>query len=324
MMEILKTENASLSGRSSRTNAIGVLVHGKKTSAVDVSASSTTAPHSALLQHYAKVCLVCTQAQREVAQLQSQLQDAVTQQEALQQALHDMQSTIAVLRHQIQQQAQAGTRDADAHPQPGIRQRGGSSSMQQLSQAAPAGALVLALQQQVADLKELTGCLGDSQQQQHLKHQLSQSVSLDRRMHHGRACGDMAGPCGGSAKALEGRAGSPRGLSASGPGLKHDYMMPSPGPRSVPKRRLPMSSYASPASQPDHLTDVIKAHHASHQSAAETTAGDKCWCGRPKKLTGPAVSTPSKPGAAGTVDGLSSAAKQHCANLHTPSRFIDR
>lgn len=270
---------------------------------------------------------MCAQAQSEVAQLQSQLQDAVTQQEALQQALHDMQSTTATLRDQIQQQAQAGSHDADAHPQPGNQQRGSSDAKQQLSQTTPASALVQALQQQVEDLKELSACLSDSQQQRQLKHQLCQSVSLDRSVRHSRACGDVAGPRGGLAEACGGMARSARGLSASDAGLKHDCMMPLPGPRSVPNRRLPMSSYASPASQPDpHLTDVIKAHHPPHQSAAETAAGDKCWCGRPKKLTGSTVSTPSNDyhGTAKTANGVSSAAGHHSASVHTPSRFPDR
>lgn len=275
------------------------------------------------MQKNAKICLMCAQAQSEVAQLQSQLQDAVTQQEALQQALHDMQSPIAVLRDQIEQQAQAGSHDADAHLQPAAQQRGSSNSMQQLSQAAPAGALLQSLQQQVADLKDLSARLSNNQQQ-HLKHQLSQSLSLDRPNHHGRAGGDIAGPRRGLAEAHGGMTRSPRGLSALGAGLKHDCMMPPPGPRSVPNRRLPMSSYASPASQPDpHLTDVIKAHHPPRQSTAETTAGDKCWCGRPKKLTGSAVSKPSNRGTARTVDGVSSA-RQHSASLHTPPRFPDR
>ena len=278
-----------------------------------------------LMHNNAKVCLLCAQDQSEVAQLQSQLQGAVTQQEALQQALNDMQSTIAVLRDQVQQQAQAGTHDADAYPQPGNHEKGSSNTMQQLSQAAPATALVQALQQQVADLKELSACLSTSQQQRHLKHQLSQSVSLDKPVHHDTARGEIGGPHGGLAEAHGGMARSPRGLSAAGAGLKHDCMMPPPGPRSVPNRRLPMSSYASPASQPDpHLTDVIKAHHPSRQSAAETAAGDKCWCGRPKKLTGLTVNTPSNCGTAREVNGLSSAARQHITNLHVPSRFPDR
>ena len=279
------------------------------------------------MHNSAKVCLVFAQAQSEVVQLQSQLQDAVTQQEALQQALNDMQSTIAFLRDQIQQQAQAGTHDADAYPQPGNQERGSSNAMQQLSQSAPTAALVQALQQQVADLKELSACLSDSQQQRHLKHPLSQSVSLEKPGHHGRACGDMAGPRGGLAEAHGGMARSPRGLSTAGAGLKHDCMMAPPGPRSVPNRRLPMSSYASPASQPDpHLTDVIKAHHPSRQSAAETAADDKCWCGRPKKLTGSTVNTPSTFPAltARTVNGVSSAGRQHSTSLHTPSSFPDR
>lgn len=266
---------------------------------------------------------MCAQAQSEVAQLQSQLQDAVIQQEALQQALHDMQSTIAVLRDQIQQQAMASTH-SNAYAQPGTRQRDDSSAMQQLTQVFPASGLVQALQQQVEDLRKLSACLSDSQQQQqHLKHQLTQSVSLDRTMHHSR---DMAGPRGGLAEAHGGMARSPRGLSASGARLKHDCMMPPPGPRSVPNRRLPMSSYASPASHPDpHLTDVIKALHHTRQSTADTTADDKCWCGRPKKLTGSTVnSTPSKRGTAGTIDVVSSIARQQRANIHTPSRLPDR
>ena len=262
---------------------------------------------------------MCAQAQSEVAQLQSQLQDAVTQQEALQQALHDMQSIMAVLREQIQQ---AGTHDADADPQFGNQQRGSSNAMQQLGQATSANALVQALQQQVEDLKELSSCLSDSQQQRRLKHQLCQSISLDRSVRHSR---DMAGPRDGLAEAHGGMARSPRGLSASGAGLKHDCMMPPPNPRSVPNRRLPMSSYASPASQPDpHLTDVIKAHHPPCQSAAETAAGDKCWCGRPKKLADSTVSTPSNRGTARTASGVNSAAGHHSANVHTPLSIPDR
>ena len=258
------------------------------------------------------------QAQSEVAQLQSQLQDAVIQQEALQQALHDMQSTIAVLRDQIQQQAVASTH-TDAYAQPGIRHRDDSSAMQQLTQVFPASGLVQALQQQVEDLRKLSACLSNTQ---HLKHQLTQAVSLDRTMHHRR---DTAGPHGGLAEAHGGMARSPRGLSASRAGLKHDCMMPPPGPRSVPNRRLPMSSYASPASHPDpHLTDVIKALHHTRQSNADTTADDKCWCGRPKKLTGSPVSTPSKRGTAGAISGVSSIARQQRATVHTPCRLPDR
>ena len=268
---------------------------------------------------------MCAQAQSEVAQLQSQLQDAVIQQEALQQALHDMQSSIAVLRDQIQQQAVASPHP-EAYAQPGTQKRDDSSAMQQLTQVFPASALVQGLQQQVEDLRKLSACLSNSQQQQqqqqHLKHQLTQAVSLDRAMHHGR---DMAGPYGGLAEAHGGMARSPRGLSASGAGLKHDCMMPPPGPRSVPNRRLPMSSYASPASHPDpHLTDVIKALHHTRQSTADATAGDKCWCGRPKRLTGSTVGTPSKRGTAGAINGVSSVARQQRATMHTPSRLPDR
>lgn len=263
------------------------------------------------------------QAQSEVAQLQSQLQDAVIQQEALQQALHDMQSTIAVLRDQIQQQAVASPHP-EAYAQPGTQKRDDSSAMQQLTQVFPASGLVQALQQQVEDLRKLSACLSNSQQQQQqqLKHQLTQAFSLDRAMHHSRG---VAGPCGGLAEAHGGIAKSPRGLSASGAGLKHDCMMPPPGPRSVPNRRLPMSSYASPASHPDpHLTDVIKALHHTRQSTADASAGDKCWCGRPKKLTGSTVGTPSKRGTAGAINGVSSVARQQRATMHTPSRLPDR
>lgn len=284
---------------------------------------------SLLLSPWATVCWgvtkpspVCAQAQSEVAQLQSQLQDAVIQQEALQQALHDMQSTIAVLRGQIQQQAMESTR-TDAYGQPGTRERDGSSAMQQVTQGLPASGLVQALQQQVEDLRKLSACLSDSQQQQqHLKQQLTQSVSLDRTMHHSRG---MAGPLGGLAEAHGGTARSPRGLSASGAGLKHDCVMPPPAPRSVPNRRLPMSSYASPTSHPDpHLTDVIKALHPTCQSTADTAADEKCWCGRPKKLMGSTVGTPSKCGTAGMVNGVSSVTRQQRAAVHTPSRLPDR
>ena len=261
---------------------------------------------------------MCAQAQSEVAQLQSQLQDAATQQEALQQALHDMQSTIAVLREQIQQQAEASAVDADAYLQPGSQQRASSTS-QLSSQATHASTLVRALQQQVEDLKDISACLSDSRQQ-HMKHQPSRSMSLDRSNTHIRACKDVAGAHGGMT-------GSPRGLSETG--QRHDCMMPPPAPRSMPNRRLPMSAYASPASKPaSHHTSAIKAHQPTRQSvamsAADTAAGDKCWCGRPKQLAGSTVGTPSNRGIARRTHETSSAVGQQRVTLHTPSRFPDR
>lgn len=290
--------------------------------------------HVCLLEHLsmlakAKQSLsgVCTQAQAEVAQLQSQLQDAVTQQEALQEALHDMQSTIAVLREQIQQQAEGSSAcDAGTHPLHGHQQRG--STAQVLSQATPASALVQALQQQVEHLKEISACLSDSQQQQqqqqHMKHQPARAISLDSPVTHSRACRDMAGNPRGLAGAHAGMMGSPRGWSASGATLKHECMMPPPAPRSMPSRRLPMSAYASPASQPaSPRINAIKAHHPLSQPAAESAADDKCWCGRPKRLMGSVVATPLRYSTTG-IAARTSPAIRRGVPLQTSSGRPDR
>ncbi|KAL3140291.1 hypothetical protein ABBQ38_004559 [Trebouxia sp. C0009 RCD-2024] len=263
---------------------------------------------------------VCAQAQAEVAQLQSQLQDAVSQQEALQEALHDMQSTIAVLREQIQQQAEGSSAcDAGTHSQHGHQQRG--STAQLLSQATPASALVQALQQQVEDLKEISACLNDSQQQQHMKHQPARANSLDSPATHSRACRGMAGNLRGLAGAHTGMMGSPRGWSAAGATLKHDCMMPPPAPRSMPNRRLPMSAYASPASQPaSPRNNAIKAHHPPSHSAAESAADDKCWCGRPKKLTGSVVATPLRHGTTRLAARTSPAVGRGVTSRTSPGR----
>ena len=262
------------------------------------------------------------QAQAEVAQLQSQLHDAVAQQEALQQALHDMQSTIAVLRERIQQQAESNTACVAApHSQQGHQQRG-SSATQLLSQATPTSALVQALQQQVQDLKEISACRSDSQQQQqqqqHMMHQPDRAISLDSPTTQSRACKDTAGTHRGLAGAHASVRGIHRGLSASGASLKHDCMMPPPAPRSMPNRRLPMSAYASPASQPaSPRINAIKAHHPV------SAADDKCWCGRPKKLTSSAAATPLGHGTAGIAARTSPAIGQG-VNSYTSSGRPDR
>lgn len=221
----------------------------------------------------------------------------------MQQVLHDMHTTIAVLREQIQQQVEGSGHDSGAHSQHGHQQRG-SNTAQLLSQAIPAKALVRALQQQVEDLKEISVCLSDSQQQQqqqrHMKQQSAQVISLDSPVTHSRACRDMARPHEGLAGAHASTTENAKGLSEVR--LKHDCMMPPPALRSMPNRRLPMSAYASPASQP--ASPRIHAFKGANQPPRHSAADDRCWCGRPKKLTGSAVGTPLRHRTAATSPAI--------------------
>lgn len=235
---------------------------------------------------------VSSQAQSEVAQLQTQLQAAASQQEELHEALHEMQATIALLRDQIQRQATTSAH-ASAAADSDRPQHGATDQGHEVSCSNATGELVQALQQQVADLKAISSFLDDSQQQQQ-QHLLSKpvlrSVSLGRQY------------VGSSISPSPGRGSMSYGAAAQ----KHECMMPPPPPRSLPSRRLPMSAYASPASgsRPPQ-TDAIKAHHplrhsasASGAAAGAASGSDKCWCGRPKKASGSGVSTPVRWGGA--------------------------
>ena len=267
------------------------------------------------------------QAQEEIAQLQSQLQDAVVHQEALQHALHDMQSTTAVLRDQIQRQAETAADEADCQGVPETSHHPKHNAVH----CTPANGLVHVLQQQVRDLKRLSAVLADAVQLQHeqeqpWQHHAAASAGLLNSSSHSRALKDTY-PC--LPQGSPGMAGGSWGLSASQPALKHDCKMPPPPSRSMLSRRLPMSAYASPASlSPSRLTDAIKAHHHVHQSAAEAPTGDKCWCGRPRKLAGSAVSTPSRHGVGKRVDSSSSASRRHntvmASHTATPTRAAGR
>ena len=265
--------------------------------------------------------IACVQAESEVAQLQTQLQDAVTQQEALRHALQDLQSTIAVLRQQIQQQAETQAYASDDRQVPSKQQKG-SKATQVATHDSPAFGLVQALQQQVTDLRALSACLQDSHRQYHT----APLSSLHSSGAHNRVNRDTPAAYSDTAEAYENIVGSmsARGVLASQTDQKHDCMMLPPSRRSFPSRRLPMSAYASPASQSaSHLTDSIKAHRAVRQSSAVDAApGDKCWCGRPKKVTGSTANTPSRCAADGVVERLGSAHNKHnsCITSHTSSR----
>ena len=220
------------------------------------------------------------QAQSEVAQLQEQLLAAVSQQEALHKALHEMQATIAVLRDQIQHQADSSAcpEAAQDSSRPYERARTVVGHMASRSTSE----LVQALQQQVTDLKAISFLLDECQHQQQPRQPVLRSASLG-----GQHSGSRNNARGESIL---------HGSSAQ----KHECMMPPPPPRSLPSQRLPMSAYASPAGgTQSHQTDAIKAHHclrpsASAAAAAAGTASssDTCWCGRPKKVSGSVVNTP--------------------------------
>ena len=269
------------------------------------------------------VC-ACVQAESEVSQLQTQLQDAVIQQEALHHALQDLQSTIAVLRQQIQQQAETQAYASDDR-QLSTSQQKGSKAMQASTHASSACGLVQTLQQQVTDLRALSASLQNSQQQQHI----APLASLHSSGARNRSLRDMPGQCINAAGVHEDMIGNTRGVSASYADQKHDCMMSPPVRRSLPSRRLPMSAYASPASQSaSHVTDAIKAHRSVRHSAADAATGDKCWCGRPKKLTGSTASTPSRCATDRVVERLGSAKHQHegCipSQTSTPSKVANR
>ena len=221
------------------------------------------------------------QAQSEVAQLQEQLLAAVSQQEALHKALHEMQATIAVLRDQIQHQADRSACPEAAQDNGLLYARAGNDVSHMASPST--SELVQALQQQVTDLKAISFLLDTCQHQQHPRQPVLRSASLG-----GQHTGSRSSARGGSIL---------HGSSAQ----KHECRMPPRPPRSLPSRRLPMSAYASPAGgTQSHQTDAIKAHHSLQQhsaSAAAAAAGpasssDTCWCGRPKMLSGSVVNTP--------------------------------
>jgi len=220
------------------------------------------------------------QAQSEVAQLQEQLLAAVTQQEALHKALHEMQATIAVLRDQIQHQADSSACPEAAQDNGLLYERAGNDVGHMASPNT--SELVQALQQHVTDLKAISLFLDDCQHQQQPRQPVLRSASL-------------GGQHSGSRNSA--RVGSILHGSAA---QKHECMMPPPPPRSLPSRRLPMSAYASPVGgTQSHQTDAIKAHHSLRHSAslAAAAAGaassnDTCWCGRPKKMSGSVVNTP--------------------------------
>lgn len=220
------------------------------------------------------------QAQSEVAQLQEQLLAAVSQQEALHKALHEMQATIAVLRDQIQHQA-----DSSAYPEAAQEidrpyQMAGNDLGHMASPST--SELVQALQQQVTDLKAISFFLDDCQHQQQPRKPVLRSASLGGQLLGSRSYARGRSILHGSAV------------------QKHECMMPPPPPRSLPSRRLPMSAYASPAvGTQSHQTDAIKAHHSLRHSASAAAAAagtasssDTCWCGRPKKMSGSVVNTP--------------------------------
>ncbi len=220
------------------------------------------------------------QTQSEVAQLQEQLLAAVTQQEALHKALHEMQATIAVLRDQIQHQADRSACPEAAQDNSLLYQMAGNDVDHMASPST--SELVQALQQQVADLKAISFFLDDCQHQQQPRKPVLRSASLG-----GWHSGSRNSARGGSI--LHGSAAQ-----------EHECMMPPPPPRSLPSRRLPMSAYASPVGgTQSHQTDAIKAHQSLRHSAslAAAAAGaassnDTCWCGRPKKMSGSVVNTP--------------------------------
>ena len=232
------------------------------------------------------------QAQSEVAQLQEQLRAAMTQQEALHKALHDMQATIAVLRDQIQNQA-----DRSAYPEAaqdnGLLHERAVNDVGHMASPSTSE-LVQALQQQVTDLKAISFFLDDCQHQQQPRQPVLRSASLGSQH-----SGSRNSARGGSIL---------HGSSAQ----KHECMMPPPPPRSLPSRRLPMSAYASPiGGTQSHQTDTIKAHHSLRHSAsgaaaaAGASSSDTCWCGRPKKMNGSVVSTPVRQFGSG-AQGLAS------------------
>ncbi len=219
------------------------------------------------------------QAQSEVAQLQEQLLAAVSQQEALHEALHEMQATIAVFRDQIQHQADRNACPEAAQDNGLLYERAGNDVGHMASPST--SELVQALQQQVTDLKAISFFLDDCQHQQQPRQPVLRSASLG-----GQHSGSRNSARGGST--LHGSAAQ-----------KHECMMPPPPPRSLPSRRLPMSAYASPiGGTQSHQTDTIKAHHSLQHSAslaaaaAGASSSDTCWCGRPKKMSGPVVNTP--------------------------------
>ena len=228
------------------------------------------------------------QAQEETAQLQKELESALSQQEALQQALQEMQATITVLRNQIQYQADCTAAAAASQDSGTVQQQRDGSEEQLPGPTSSTDALVQALQQQVADLRAISSYLDDSQQQQ-LADDWGTAAPVS--VQHVKPGSSVTG-------------GSTHFGSAA---QKHECMMPPPPPRSMPtSRRIAMSAYASPASC-SHVrpSDAIKAHHRVKQPAAAPGAmaaaqagaasfNDKCWCGRPKKIAGSAQCTPVK------------------------------
>ena len=222
------------------------------------------------------------QAQEETAQLQRELESALSQQEALQQALQEMQATIIVLRNQIQYQADCTAAAAASQDSGAVQQQRGGSEEQLPGPTSSTDALVQALQQQVADLRAISSYLDDSQQQQQQQQQQladDWGTAAPASVQHVKPGSSVRG-------------GSTHFGSAA---QKHECMMPPPPPRSLPtSRRIAMSAYASPASC-SHVRpfDAIKAHHRVKQPGA-ASFNDKCWCGRPKKIAGSAQCTPVK------------------------------
>ena len=231
------------------------------------------------------------QAQSDVLHLHSELAAALSQQDALQSALREMQATIAVLQTQIQNEAHAPSASdaSDQHRHHGLH-RGGGANLDHNSTSD----LVQALQQQVDDLKTLSSLLDQHQQQ---PDQSAASCSAQTASPAGQqfSQGDH-----NSVLASDQPVQNP---SARQPYQKHDCLMPPPPVRSLPSRRLPMSAYASPVSSPQaQQSAVIKAHHPIQQAAASSAAGaaaspgadDRCWCGRPKMTSKSVMNTPMR------------------------------
>ncbi len=190
-----------------------------------------------------------------------------------------MQATIAVLRDQIQHQADRSACSEAAQDNGLLYERAGNDVGHVASPST--SELVQALQQQVTDLKAISFFLDDCQHQQQPRKPVLRSASL--------GCQHP-----GSRNSVRGGS-SLHGSSAQ----KHECMMPPPPPRSLPSRRLPMSAYASPvAGTHSHQTDAIKAHYSLRHSAslaaaaAGASSSDTCWCGRPKKMSGSVGNTP--------------------------------
>ena len=295
---------ANLKARLQKTEADLQLAHSKQQH-MQLQLDSATAESSPLVEelesamhsnaHLESECKAereeCIQAKSDCAQLEAELQSAVSHQEALQRIVQELQAALETVKDQTQcspspsytaHTVEAGSMHGAMHTQQVQAQTPSSSAYDSAAEASPS--VIAALQQQVLELRAISAHLDQCEQQAH-----SQRLDLS---HSNRQQARQSTP-----PLQQGFVDRTSSLH------QHQHMSFRHSCRPLhgqaPRQGIPSQSASQSPASCSQVHETIRAHHGLQHSTDH-----KCWCGRPKRGGASVLSTPVRQGLSDAVHAV--------------------